>query len=87
MTDFQVVKGYTGVGCRGVVRGSRWLSSLLPCGGGGGKGRGADEAGENLDEEGFQGGSAGAHDADVDLEAGPDGDVDPTDWARLSVVL
>jgi hypothetical protein len=76
MTTFQIVKWYTGVGCRRVAWRAGWFSWLLPPGGGGGGG--TDEAGKNLDEEGFQGGSAGAHYADVDLEAGPDGDVDST---------
>lgn len=86
MTTFEVVEGYAGVGCRRSVWGPEGFSRLLPSGGGRGGGGGADEAGEDLDEKGFQGGSAGAHYADVDLEAGPDGDVDPTDWAGLLVV-
>ena len=36
-----------------------------------GRGRGGQEAGEDLGDEGFEGGEAGADDADVRFDAGP----------------
>jgi len=41
-----------------------------------------EHLGEDLDDERFQGRDRGAHDADVDFDAGPDCDVDALDYYR-----